>query len=435
MFTNAATKCILAAGLALTVFVPAASAKKVKPEQVLYDFCSKANCSDGEYPKSGLIMDSSGNLYGTTNSGGGNVNDAQCPAGCGEVFKLAPDGTETVLYNFCSQAECSDGAGPYAGLIMDGSGNFYGTTVLGGIYDCEHVWVSCGTVFRLAPDGTETTLYSFCPGQTCTDGFSPTGGVIMDRTGNLYGTTSAGGGSGCNGNGCGTVFKVAPDGTETTLYTFCSQANCSDGGQPYAGLHMDGSGNLYGTTSTGGSANGGGTLFEVAPSGTMTVLYSFCSQANCSDGSSSWAGLIADANGDLYGTTTGGGADRQGTVFMLAPNGTETVLHSFAGGSDGTTPFAGLLLDSAGNLYGTTYGGGSTGCKDTGCGTAFKLAPDGSQTVLYAFKKYKYGLNPESSLIADSHGNLYGTAQAGGLSKKGPLGVVFKVNVNAGTKR
>src|ERR1700733_3499759 len=141
MFINAVTRCVLAAGLALVAFVPAAGAKKVKPEQVLYDFCSKANCSDGENPKSGLIMDGSGNLYGTTASGGGNVNDDQCPSGCGEVFKLAPDGTETVLYNFCSQAECSDGAEPYAGLIVDGSGNLYGTTVLGGIYDCEHEFI------------------------------------------------------------------------------------------------------------------------------------------------------------------------------------------------------------------------------------------------------------------------------------------------------
>jgi uncharacterized repeat protein (TIGR03803 family) len=200
-------------------------------------------------------------------------------------------------------------------------------------------------------------------------------------------------------------------------------------------LIIDGSGNLYGTTVSGGiSVSCCGTVFQLAPNGTETVLHVFGESDG--DGIAPYAGLIADADGNLYGTTfKGGGEIDAGTVFKLAPNGTETVLHTFTGGSDGYGPYTGaLLMDNAGDLYGTTYAGGSTGCHThEGCGTVFKLAPGGTETELYVFKSQKDGVYPESGVIADGAGNLYGTTSFGGLSKYGP-GVVYKINVDTPAK-
>ena len=289
--------------------------------QVLYSFCPQSGCADGAQPVAGLIMDAAGNLYGTTRIGGAGV-DCGGPS-CGVVFKLAPDGTQTVLYSFCPQSGCADGAGPRAGLLMDAAGNLYGTTFSGGAQ-------GSGVVFKLAPDGTETVLYSFCSQANCTDGLQPFAGLIMDAAGNLYGTTKVGGTGGTGGAfGQGVVFKLAPDGTQTVLYSFCSQANCTDGSTPLAGLIMDAAGNLYGTTVTGGGTPNPdlpppstGVVFALAPDGTETVLYSFCSQLpNCTDGASPGAGLIMDAAGNLYGTTALGGIapGNSGVVFALTP--------------------------------------------------------------------------------------------------------------------
>jgi len=258
-------------------------------------------------------MDGAGNLYGTTREGGANKG--------GVVFQLAPSGTgwsETVLYSFCSQSNCTDGANPAAGLIMDGAGNLYGTTIFGGTGSPAN-----GTVFMLTPDPTgtvwtETVLYLFCSQTNCADGANPRAGLIMDATGNLYGTTQGGG-----GHGSGVVFELTPDPTgtvwtETVLYSFCSQTpNCADGSGPVAGLIMDAAGNLYGTTFRGGNGAdifGNGVVFELTPdpTGTVwteTVLYSFCSQTNCADGNLPLAGLIMDAAGNLYGTTSVGGSN------------------------------------------------------------------------------------------------------------------------------
>jgi uncharacterized repeat protein (TIGR03803 family) len=270
-------------------------------ETVLYSFCRLGgrHCRDGAFPQGGLIMDTDGNLYGTTLQGGG-IGVA------GTVFKLAPDGTETVLYRFCrlGGTHCLL---PAPGLIMDTAGNLYGTTFTGGADNG-------GTVFRLAPDGTETVLYSFCRlgGRYCRDGRSPAGGLIMDTDGNLYGATYYGGG----GLGhAGTVFKLAPDGTETVLYRFCTVVDCRDGVRPSGGLIMDAAGNLYGTTANGGI--GAGTVFKLAPDGTETVLYRFCRQSSCIDGARPAGGLIMDAAGNLYGSTQGGGIGEAGVVFAL----------------------------------------------------------------------------------------------------------------------
>ena len=319
--------------------------------EVLYDFKGHKK-ADGETPESGLMADSAGNLYGTTYSGG--AND------WGTVFKLAPDGTETVIYTFCAQANCSDGSNPEASLIADKAGNLYGTTQAGGT-NCFQVQ-GCGTVFKVAPDGTENVLYSFCSkamGNACTDGAYPTAGLIVDSGGNFYGTTPAGGITDLNNcvDGCGVAFKLAPDGTETVLYTFCSQNNCSDGAGPASGLIADGAGNFYGTTVVGG-ASGRGTIFKLAPDGTETVLYSFF------DGYAP-NGVVMDKEGNFYGTTEMGG-DRSGrlcprgcgTAFKLANGGTETVLHSFGPGADGILPEAGVLIRN-GRLFGTAVYSGA----------------------------------------------------------------------------
>lgn len=227
---------------------------------------------------------------------------------------------------------------PYAGLVADKKGNLYGTTYAGGA-------AGVGTVFKLARNGTETVLFSFGG----TDGQYPYAGLIADKAGNLYGTTSSGG-----EYYSGVVFKVAANGSETVLHTF----NGTDGQFPYAELIADKAGNLYGTTTSGGN-HGYGNVFKVTPGGTETSLYSFCSNNGCTDGDTPYGALIADEKGNLYGTTVEGGSDNFGTVFELTPSGTETVLYSFTGGNDGANPEAGLIADKSGNLYGATYLGGT----------------------------------------------------------------------------
>ena len=374
--------------------------------QVLYTF---KGGSDGSGPVAGLIMDAAGNLYGTTAAGGGTGCGG---AGCGTVFKFAPAGTETVLYSF---AGGTDGAYPEAGLIMDGSGNFYGTTSGGGTGGCQGQ--GCGTVFEVARDGTETVLHAFAGGTG--DGSTPVAGLIMDKSGNLYGTTIAGG-SGANG----TVFKLAPDQTETVLYAF---QGGSDGSNPYAGLIMDRSGNLYGTTEYGGTGGivSAGTVFEVTPDGREKVLWNFCSRNSCDDGEFPLAGLIRDKAGNLYGTTAWGGIE--GTAFQLAPDGTLTTLHTFTDHPDGANPYGGLVMDKSGDLYGTTQAGGNTcGNYGSSCGTVFRIAPDGTETVLHAFSKTRGdGILPQAGLIADGTGNLYGTTPALTWYKGG--GTIFEI--------
>jgi uncharacterized repeat protein (TIGR03803 family) len=241
---------------------------------------------------------------------------------------------------------------------MDTKGNLYGTAYDGGAYDA-------GAVFELSPSGTETVLHSFCQQTGCPDGYYPQAGLVMDTNGNLYGTTIFNG-----AYGGGTVFKISSDGTATTFYNFCTPTGCKNGRYPQAGLILDTNGNLYGTT-YGGGAHGKGAVFELSPSGAETVLHSFCARTGCSDGSHPRADLVMDTAGNLYGTTYYGGTNNVGTVFKLSPNGTETVLHSFAAnGSDGTYPYAGVVTDTMGNLYGTTYSGGANGY-----GTVFKVTP------------------------------------------------------------
>lgn len=328
-------------------------------------------------------MDKAGNLYGTTLEGGA----GGCPGGgCGTVFKLAPDGTKTVLYSF---AGGSDGSGPH-GLVIDEAGNLYGTTTAGGgtgCYDDE----GCGTVFEVAADGTETVLHAFTGGG---DGEQPLGGLIIDKKGNLYGTT------------LGTVFRLAPGGNEKVIHFFTGRG---DGSRPGAvTLVRDKAGNLYGTTQ-GGGAYRDGTVFEVSPDGTETVLYSF---TGGSDGGGPYAGVIIDAAGNLYGTTPYDGdlncdyGQGCGTVFKVAPDDTETTLYTFTDTGANANPMAGLTMDGAGNLYGTTYGFSP--------GAVFRLAPDGTEKLLHTFTGGADGDEPLGGLTMDGNGRLYGTTQGGG---------------------
>ena len=364
--------------------------------------------SDGSEPYAGLLMDKTGNLYGTTFAGGAH--------GYGTVFKLAKGGSETILYSFGGG---NDGAYPEAGVILDASGNLYGTTADGGSLDgCQGE--GCGTIFKVAPDGTESVVHAFAGGK---DGSTPTAGLVADRSGNLYGTTYSGGSTAnCDyQTGCGTVYKLAPDGTETVLYAFHGG---SDGGNPFAGLIIDAAGNLYGTTQYAGSGNcvsGCGVVFRVAPDGSETVLHAF----DYSDGAYPAGGVVMDKAGNLYGTTGWGYV--VGNVYRLSPDGTLTVLHSFTDVPDGANPYDRLAMDGSGNLYGTTQAGGKRcGNYGSSCGVIFEIAPGGTETVLHAFRKKKGdGILPLAGLIRDRKGNLYGTTTA--LTWHSATGTIFKL--------
>jgi uncharacterized repeat protein (TIGR03803 family) len=386
---------VLAILSALTLLSPSAQAQTLT---VLYSF---AGGTDGYLPASPLIRDSAGNLYGVTFRGG----DSNCDRGlsCGVLFKIAANGKETVLHTFTGKA---DGAYPIGPLTMDSAGNHYGTTDRGGNLDCDKGY-GCGTVYKLDAAGKLTVLHIF----TGTDGADPNGGLTQDAAGNLYGTTYAGG-SASNG---GIVFKLDAAGNETVLYRFTGKA---DGKKPLAGVVRDATGNLFGTTTDGGTLYfPGGTIFKLDPTGKQTVLHTFLYDGT-GDGLYPYAGLIPVGE-DLYGTTSSGGTSEYGTVFKLDKAGNETVLYSFAGGTDGRYPQnSGVIQDSSGNLYGTTENGGDSNDD----GTVFMLDTTGKETLLHIFNGTD-GSRPMAGVIRDAAGNLYGTTYQGGAFG---YGTVFK---------
>ena len=383
----------------------------------------------GSNPKmayAGLIMDKEGNFYGTTEFGGGPTNQ-------GTVFELSPtsDGSwnEKVLHSFTGGA---DGAQPHGALVLDSAGNLYGTTTFGG--DASNCAKGCGTVFELtAGSWSKTVLYTFQGGVS--DGGEPYARLVFDGQGNLYGTTLVGG-NGCN-PGCGTVFQLAASNgwKESVIYAF---KGGSDGSSPYAGVTFDAAGkNLYGATYFGGSS-GNGTVFELAPvsSGkwTESVLHSFTGKR---DGKGPMGDVILDAAGNVYGTTFQGGyTGSYGTVFELQPQAKGgwgvLVLHEFFD-RPAANPMAGLVFDAAGNLYGTTtLGAANLSTCGGGCGTLFKLTAnsDGSvgYSVLHSFGKPGDGFNPSGDLILDESGNLWGTTQSGGSGAgTSGAGTVFQI--------
>ncbi|HEX4079839.1 MAG TPA: choice-of-anchor tandem repeat GloVer-containing protein [Rhizomicrobium sp.] len=316
---------------------------------------------------------------------------------------LAKGASYEVLYNFAG-----DGEIPYDNLKRSNSGHLYGTTLEGGGTGCGGN--GCGTVFKITKSGAETVLYSFEGSGNC--GFPGRGTLINDSAGNLYGMTILGG-AGCEGS----VFELAPDGTETVLHSF--GGGLGDGAYPEAGLTADSKGNLYGTTQEAG-AHDVGTVFEVALDGTETLLHSFAGPPN--DGAYPRADLLT-IGGNIYSTTYQGGANNDGTVFELVKGKkgawTEKVLHSFAG-ADGMGPWADLTKDSAGNVYGTAIGGGANGYGDV-----FKLAPDGTFTVLYSFQGSGDGEYPYSAVLMAKNGDLYGTT--GGTQQAPYFGTVFQL--------
>jgi uncharacterized repeat protein (TIGR03803 family) len=416
------------AAFAFAMLITATGAA-AQTEAVLYGFNS--NGVGGDYP-AGVVMGASGNLYGTTLYGG----SGSCPqfdGGCGTVFELTPNGsggwTKRTLHNFAKNGK--DGFFPTTGLVFDKAGNLYGTTQQGGTHHY-------GTVYELTPQANgnwiEKILHNFS--YNGTDGTFPKAGVVFDKAGNLYGTTFEGGSFSCSPFllGCGTVFELAPASegkvwTETILHNFAN--NGTDGNTPCCGeLVLDGAGDLYGVTGAGGT-NNYGAVFELTPTGggnwTETVLHSFSSGTG--DGYFPQGGLTLDGKGNLYGTTVYGGAYGYGTVFELTPAGggswTEAIIHSFEqtiSGTDGSVPSSDLVIDSAGNLYGTAGDGLYS------LGVVFELSPAAgaswSEAILHNFQQTipgTDGYTPGPMLVFDGSGNLYGTTYYGGADNGGTV--------------
>ena len=392
----------LRTALAVAALFSFATGTAVSAEKVLHSF---GRGTDGAFPVAQLIMDGAGNLYGTTEIGG--IHNY------GTVFELTPLGgggwSEKVLHSF---GQGTDGIGPSGSMVMDASGNLYGTTAYGGIRNQ-------GTVFELIPNGNggwnAKVLHSFGHG---TDGIYPNGDLTWDAAGNLYGTTNQGG-----TQGYGTAFNMTPNQgnswSEQVLYNF---GQGTDGQYPAGGLVWDADGNLFSMT-IGGGIHDDGTAFELSPNGdgswTEKVLHSF---GHNTDGQSPSGGLVRDAAGNLYGATTYGGIRNEGAVIQLAPqqggSWTEKVLHSFGRTGDAQNPWAGLCIDPAGNLYGTSLYGG-----DVDYGTVFQLVATGNggwtEQVRHNFGHGSDGENPYSGVIVDSAGNLFGLVFGGGIHGEG----------------
>lgn len=352
-------------------------------EQVLFDFSPVV--TDLRLPMPGLLIASDGNVYGVTADGGASTG--------GAVFKIAANGSFSELYKLGS-GDPLDPSHPQTGLIEGADGAFYGTSMMGGRFDN-------GTVFRITPAGSVSILYSF---SGTADGGNPTAGILQASDGNFYGVTQYGG-----ANGTGTACKLTPAGVLTTLWNFASDD------LPNGTLIEATDGNLYG--SMGGiNANVGGALFKIAPDGTFTKLWSF---GEAGDGYGVLQTLVQASDGSIYGTTVGGGAFGFGAVFRWTLSGTESVIYSFQGGSDGANPSSGLIQGRDGYLYGTTASGGNYNN-----GTIYRITTTGVKEVLWDF-----GLNPvpgsggaqAQGVVQDASGNLYGTTYGGGTYGSGTV--------------
>jgi len=356
----------------------------------IYNFCNKANCADGDGPFWGVVLGTDGNFHGTTGSGGANVG--------GTVYTITSSGKLAVVYSFCAQENCTDGATPEGGVIEGIDGNYYGTTRDGGNGPLCLDEGDCGNVFKTTPAGATTTIYNFCSQPNCTDGFLPTAPLVQGTDGNFYGSTTELNGvpatifkltprgvlttlysfpitwngvspliQGTDGNyygtitsggnfGLGMAFKITPGGTFTSLYSFCSNFGCTDGSSPQ-GLVQGSDGNFYGTTSEGGqnaSGTNGGTIFSLSPTGAYSVLYSFCSQTNCADGSNPDAPPVQGTNGNFYGVTSGGNLNK-GTIYSLATGLVPFAKFLPAGGKVGAE--VGILGNSLTSATAVTFNG------------------------------------------------------------------------------
>jgi uncharacterized repeat protein (TIGR03803 family) len=417
---------VLTLALLATLLLVALPLAHAQAETVLYNFCSQPNCVDGENPVASLMPDGAGNFYGTTQLGGANMY--------GTVFELSPNGvggyTETVLYSFCSLRNCADGSYADSSVTFDSHGNLYGTTYYGGLF-ASGPYSGYGLVFELSPEPRggcpsgsnsgngwcETVLYSFI---STPDGAFPFSGLTLDSSGNLYGTTVGGAG------GTGTVYELSPNGgggwNEQVIY--------DKGG--YSGLTIDGSGNLYSA-----DVVGNGHVFKLSPNGSggwnASILHSFKSGRH--DGQGPEGTPLLDSAGNVYGTTFSGGAKLgYGSVWKLTPSPsgayTEEILSSFDWRT-GSNPKAGVVLDASGNVYSTTaFGVYKSPCYD-GCGTVFVVSASGNESTPVFHFNGTDGANPIDTLILDG-GNLYGTTYGGGTSSycpgSGGCGVAFELN-------
>ena len=385
----------------------ASGARAATATKVIYSF---AGANDGEYTDTDLVIDSAGNLYGTSVQGGA--------FGGGTVFRLTPSGNgwiHTVLYSFTGGA---DGGEPYKGVTLDVQGNLYGTAVTGGTGSCEG---GCGVVYKLTNSGgswSQSVIHYFSGGN---DGSGPGAGLTIDNHGNLYGMAPTGG-----ANGLGVIYRLNPDTSGNwkfkVIHTFTGG---TDGATGSAGRLLLHSGHLYGVATAGG-ANGKGAAFELTPSQAgewnLNTIYAFKGQP---DAGFPYGGLLLDASGNLYGTTYYDGANNLGSVYQLSPAATgqwkEKVLYSFKGGRDGQNSISNLVFDAAGNLYGTTSEGGAA-CS---CGTIFKLAPGANgtwtETVVHRFHGPPDGAFAYNGMVADSAGNFYGATVHGGTGDDGAI--------------
>jgi uncharacterized repeat protein (TIGR03803 family) len=403
---------------------------KVTPAGALtlvYSFCSQTNCTDGSLPRGGLIQDSNGDLYGTTEGGGANNR--------GTVYKITTAGALTTLYSFCNLAGCMDGGQPYAGLVQASNGGLYGTTTAGGN--------GFGTIYEITAGGAFTNLYSFCPESQsgCPDGASPAAALVQASNGDFYGTTSSGGANsspGCGGYNCGTVFKFTGSGAPTTLYSFCAKSGCADGYAPYDALVQATNGDFYGTTWLGGANNNNGTVFQITPTGKLKTLHSFCAQSGCTDGQGPVAGLIQGTDGNLYGTTTAGGIG-YGTMYEITLSGTLTTLFSL-NDPDGAEPYGGLVQATNGTFYGTTfidgmYGEGTVYSLSTGLGAFVETLPT-SGKVGAAVKILGTNLTGATSVTFNGVAATFKVASSSELTTSVPSGATtgtVKVVTPSGT--
>ena len=381
--------------LTLAAAIPPAQAQTITP---LHNF---TGAPDGAFPQGALVRDRAGNLYGTTTSGGN---------GDGTVYKIDNTGRETVLFNFDAFVS---GINPTSALIQDRAGNLYGIADGGP--------GGAGVVFRVSPTGDQKVLFAFQGGLDNHNPKVPTGGLFMDRSGNIYGTTLFGGTGGNCHLDCGTIFRLDTAGHLQVLYAFTGG---NDGSQPFGPLVHDGSGNLYGVAQAGGDLScpefprvGCGTVFRLNKNG-LTVLHTF---HGGEDGAMPRPALLLDATGNLYGTAGVGGTSNNGTLFKIAADGEYSILHHLTR-AEGTTPNGSLILDEAGNLYGTAQQGGAQNL-----GTVFQLSPDGQLKVLHNFTGGLDGAVPFAGLIRDSAGHLFGTADKNFLIQQIQGGSVFEI--------
>jgi uncharacterized repeat protein (TIGR03803 family) len=383
----------------------ASGARAASTTEVIY---SLAGEDDGEYTDTDLVIDSAGNLYGSSVLGG--------DFGGGTVFQLTPSGNSwihTVLYSFSGGG---DGGEPYKGVTLDAEGNLYGTAVTGGSGSCEG---GCGVAYKLTNSGgtwTQTVIHSFTGGD---DGSGPGAGLTIDKRGNLYGMAPTGG-----AYGLGTIYQLHPDGSGNyALKVIHAFTGGTDGATGSAGRMVLRGGHLYGAATAGG-ANGKGTAFELTPTSSgewdFKTIYSFKGQP---DAGFPYGGLTFDASGNLYGTTYDDGANNLGSVYQLVPRQTgewkERVLYSFRGGSDGQNSISNVVFDAAGNLYGTTSEGG------LGTGTIFELTPGANgrwtESIAHRFEGPPDGAYAYNGMVGDGAGNFYGATVHGGAGDEGAI--------------